>query len=137
MALPGSRRGSRKGSSLVESSIVAVVFLLLLVAVLEFGRLGFAYNSLSFAAQRAARYAAVRGSGSGHAASASDIQNKAAAYIVALDSTKLTVTPTWIPDNKPGSTVRVKVSYTYQPFLLPVSTSGLTLETTAKQTIIQ
>ena len=137
MSCPDRRRGSRKGSSLVESSIVAVVFLLLVVAIAEFGRLGFAYNSLSFAAQRAARFAAVRGSSSGHAATASDIQNKAAGYIVALDSSKLTVTPSWIPDNKPGSTVQVTVAYTYQPFLLPVSASGLTLQTTAKQTIIQ
>src|SRR3954470_12623945 len=97
------RRNRERGSTLVEAAIVAAVFLLLLVSLIEFGRLGFAYNSLSFAAQRAARFAALRGSGSGHAATAADIQAKAQVYIVALDTSQLTVTTTWTPDNKPGS----------------------------------
>ena len=38
-----------------------LLFLLLFAGLMEFGRLGFAYNTVSCAAQRAARYAAVRG----------------------------------------------------------------------------
>ena len=133
----GLRRNSEKGSTLVESALVAVVFVLLLVSLMDFGWMGFAYNSVSFAAQRAARFAEVRGASSGHAATSADIQAKTQEYIVGLDTSQLTVTTTWTPDNKPGSTVQINVSYSYKPFLLPVSSSGLTLQTTSKQTIIQ
>jgi Flp pilus assembly protein TadG len=137
MRRSGFGRNSEKGSTLVESAVVAVVFILLLVSLMEFGWIGFAYNSVSFAAQRAARFASVRGASSGHAAASADVQANALGYIVALDTTQITVATTWTPDNKTGSTVQVKVSYSYQPFLLPVSSSALTLQTTSQQTIIQ
>ena len=132
-----TRRASQRGSSVVESTVVATVFLLLLVSITEFARLGFAYNSVSFAAIRAARYAAVRGSASGHTASASDVQATAQSYIDALDTTQLTVTTTWTPDKNPGSTVQVKVSYGFKPLLLPISSSLVNVETTARQIITQ
>jgi Flp pilus assembly protein TadG len=137
MAPGAARSRSRRGSTLVESAVVAAVFLLLLAGIMEFGRLGFAYNAVSFAAQRAARYAAVRGSGSGHAASAADVQAAAKAYTAALDNTKVTVTTTWTPDNHPGSTVQVKVSYIFITVLVPLSASGLTVQTTTRHIISQ
>jgi len=135
----GALRSSRapRGSTLVESSVVAVVFLLLLVGIMEFGRLGFAYNEVSFAAQRAARYAAVRGSTSGHPASAADVQNAALVYTGALDNTKVTVTTTWTPNNQPGSTVQVKVAYNFVTVLVPLSSGALGFETTAREIITQ
>jgi Flp pilus assembly protein TadG len=130
-------RARRRGSTLVESSMVATVFLLLLAGIMECGRLGFAYNAVSFAAQRAARYAAVRGSGSGHAALATDIAAAAKSYTAALDNRKVTVTTTWTPDNHPGSTVQVKVSYAFVTVLVPLSASAVTVRTTSQQIIIQ
>jgi len=127
----------RRGSTLVESSVVAVVFLLLLAGIMEFGCLGFAYNEVSFAAQSAARYAAVRGSSSGHAASAADVQTAAETYTGALDNTQVTVTTTWTPDNHPGSTVQVKVSYNFATVLVPLSATALTVQTTARAIITQ
>jgi len=129
--------GSRRGSEMVESALAGMVFLLLLAGVMEGGRLGFTYNSVSFAAHRAARFAAVRGSASGHAASAADIAAEAEALVAALDATKLTVTTTWTPDNHPGSTVQVKVSYQFQTVLVPFSSGPMTLATTSKQVITQ
>jgi Flp pilus assembly protein TadG len=137
MAPSAARSKARRGSTLVESAIVAAVFLLLLAGIMEFGRLGFAYNAVSFAAQRAARYAAVRGSGSGHPASAADIQTAAKTYTAALDNTKVTVTTTWTPDNHPGSTVQVKVSYAFATVLVPLSASTLTVHTTTRHIITQ
>ena len=125
----------RRGSTLVESGVVASVFLLLLAGVMEFGRLGFAYNSVSFAAQRAARFAAVRGSESGHAAVASDVEAAAKDYAGALDRNQITVATTWQPDNHPGSTVQVKVSYIFTSVLVPVGT--MTLQTTTRQIVEQ
>lgn len=137
MPFAGLHRNPRRGSTLVESAIVAVAFLMLLVVIIESSRLGFAYNSVSFAAHRAARYAAVRGSASGHPASAADIQAQAQSLIVALDNTKLGVTTTWTPNNNPGSSVQVVVSYGFRTVLVPVSAPLLTFQTTSRQTITQ
>ncbi len=122
---------------MVESALVATVFLLLLVAIMEFGRLGFAYNSVSFAAHRAARFAAVRGSSSGHPASANDVTAEARSLIAALDTANLTVTTRWTPDNHPGSMVEVRVSYGFRTLLVPMSSSLMTLSTVSKQVITQ
>ena len=137
MSAPVSHRHPERGSTLVESAMVGVVFLLLLVAIVEFGRIGYAYNSVSFAAHRAARYAALRGSGSGHPASAADIEANAQACLAAFDNTRLTVTTTWTPDNHPGSTVQVRVSYGFRTVLLPISPDLLTLQTTCRQIVLQ
>jgi Flp pilus assembly protein TadG len=110
---------------------------MLVVAIMEFGRLGFAYNSVSFAAHRAARYAAVHGSASANPASAANIQAQALNYMAALDSTKATVTTTWTSDNNPGSTVQVAVTYGFYTILVPLSKSLLTVRTTASQVITQ
>jgi Flp pilus assembly protein TadG len=128
---------SQRGSTAVESALVGTVFLLLLAAIMEFGRLGFTYNSVSFAAHRAARFAAVRGSASGHPAAAADVKAEAQSLVVALDTANLAVTTTWTPDNHPGSTVKVKVSYPFHTLLVPVSSSLLTLTTTSTQVVTQ
>ncbi len=126
----------RRGSTLVEASIVTTVFLILLCGIMQFGFVGFAYNSVCFAAHRAARYATIHGTASGHLAQASDIQNVALANITCLDTTALTVT-VGSSNMNPGSTVQVTVAYKLQPFLIPVSTRTLTLQSTSTQTIVQ
>ena len=131
------RRRRSRGSTLVESAIVAVVFLLLLVGIMEFGRLGLAYNEVSFAAQCAASYASVRGSSSGHPAAASDVQSAAKVYTGALDNSQVTVTTTWTPNNNPGSTVKVKVTYKFDTVLLPLSATTVPVQTTAAAIITQ
>jgi Flp pilus assembly protein TadG len=138
MAPGRARSHTRRGSTLVESSVVAVVFLLLLTGTMEVARLGFAYNEVSFAAQSAARYASVSGSSSGHVATAAGIQSVAETYTGALDNTQVTVTTTWSPNNNPGSTVQVKVSYNFATVLVPLSPAGaLTVQTTASSIITQ
>jgi Flp pilus assembly protein TadG len=127
----------RRGSTLVESALAATVFLLLLVAIMECGRLGFAYSSVSFAAHRAARFASLRGSTSGHPASAADVRAQVVSLVAALDTAALTVNTTWTPDNQPGSTVAVTVRYGFQPLLIPLSANLITVATTSRQLIAQ
>lgn len=130
-------RRPERGSTLVESAVVTTVFLILLCGIMEFGFIGFAYNSVCFAAHRAARFAAVRGTGSGHTALTADVQAAALSYITCLDTTALTVTTTWTPDKNPGSTVQVRVAYQLKPFLVTVSASAFTLQSTSRQLIVQ
>ncbi|MBZ5618190.1 MAG: pilus assembly protein [Acidobacteriia bacterium] len=130
-------RRPKRGSTLVESAIVTTVFLTLLAGILQFGLIGFAYNSVCFAAHRAARFAAIRGNASGHPALTADVQAEALSYITCLDTTALTVTTTWTPDKNPGSTVQVNVAYRLTPFLVTVSSSAMTLQSTSRQIIVQ
>ncbi len=128
---------SRRGSTLVESAIVAAGFIVFMAGVMEFGRIGFAYNQVSFAAERAARFASVRGSGSGHAATATDVQNNALGYFSGIDRSQITVTTTWTPDNKPGSKVQVRVAYAFVSVMPVISKTGLALHCTARDIITQ
>lgn len=122
---------------MIESAFALLVFGVLTAGIMELGLTGFISNSISFAAQRAARYAAVRGSASGHAATIADIQATARSYAAPLGGDALTVAVTWTPDNNPGGTVQVRVSFEVRPMMLPVSSSVLTLQSTARQVITQ
>jgi Flp pilus assembly protein TadG len=120
---------------MVESAMVLLVFAVLLAGIMELGFTTLISNSVSFAAQRAARYASVRGAGSGHPAQTSDIQAIAQSYAAPLNPGGLTVNVTWTPNNSPGSTVLVTVSYGIK--MLPISSSNVTFTGKALQTIAQ
>ena len=132
-----ARKGRQSGSSLVEICLVGTVLIFLILGVMEFGIIGSIANSISYSASRAARYAAVRGSSSGHPATVANIQNVATGSMLAFNPSGVTVTVNWTPDNKPGSTVQVQVSYAYKPLLVPISAAQFTLASTAQQIIIQ
>jgi Flp pilus assembly protein TadG len=122
---------------MVEAAFVTTTFLFLLVSVMDFGCLGFAWNSVTFAAHRAARFAATNGSASGHAATVAIIQSNVLSNITALNTASVTTTVTWTPNNSPGSQVQVVVSYAYLPILVPISPTAITLKSTSSETIIQ
>jgi Flp pilus assembly protein TadG len=128
---------NRRGSTLVESTLVVTIFLLFLIAIADFGRLGFAYNSVTFATHRAARWASIRGASSGHAATIADVQADVQANLVALDNAGLTINVTWTPDKNPGSQVRVDTTYDFQPLLIPVSSGKIALKSSSQQIITQ
>jgi Flp pilus assembly protein TadG len=128
---------SRRGSAMIESALVTTAFILLLAGIVEFGFIGFISGSVAYAAQRAARFASLRGSASGHPASVSDVQAEALANIAALDPGSADVNVSWSPDNNPGGTVRVTVSYSYRPALVPISASAMSLQSTAHAIVAQ
>ena len=127
----------RRGSTLVEPAMVTSLFLVLLMGIADFGRMGFAFNSIAFAAHRAARWASTRGSASGHAATVANIQANALANVTALDTTQLTVGVTWNPNDNPGSTVQVQMTYNFSTLLIPISSKALKLKSTSTQIITQ
>jgi len=128
---------ARRGSVMYESALVLLVYAVMMAGIMELGMIGFAVNAVSFAAHRAARYAAVRGSSSGNPATAGQITTSAEGYAAPLNAANLAVAVSWLPDNNPGSTVQVKVSYNFTPTFLPVDTGVLTLKTTACEMIAQ
>ena len=129
--------GSRRGGAMVESALVFLVFSVLMAGILELGVVGFAANSVAFAAHRAARFASLRGSTSGHAASVDDIRAAARTAAAPLNSANVTVNVSWNPNNNPGGSVQVTVAYALRPALLPISVGPLTLQSIARAGIVQ
>jgi Flp pilus assembly protein TadG len=127
----------RRGSTMVEGALVMTTFIILLVGAMDFGRLGFTYNSVTYAAHQAARFAATNGSSSGHAATAAAIQTSAENNLVGLNAAALTVSVTWNPNNNPGSQVQVVVSYSFKPLVVPISSTNFNLKSTAVDIITQ
>ena len=82
---------------------------------MEAGRAMYFYNWVSYAAREGTRYACVRGQSSSHSATAADVRTFVINQAVTYDSTNITISTTWVPDNKPGSLVKVKVDYAYHP----------------------
>ena len=131
------RLRGQTGSAIVEFTLVALMFFMLSLGLAEFGRAIFDYSIVSSLAREGVRYAAVRGSASGHAATAGNIS----AYVQSKASgMNVTVTVTWTPanNNNPGSTVNVQVQYTFRsvaPVLLSLGT--IPLASTSSMVIIQ
>jgi Flp pilus assembly protein TadG len=144
--IPATRRFSllkgECGSGLVEYGIVFMLFMTMLLGIADFGRALYAYHFVSSQAREATRYAIVRGCSTVSTncpapASAGDIQTFVKNVPLGIDPNQVTVTSTWTPDHKPGSTVKVEVDYTFN-FLFPfVSSSAVNMKSTSQMVISQ
>lgn len=129
------------GQALAEFAMVAPLFFLLLLGIVEAGRFIFYYETLNNATREGARYAIVNGANTlgcptgppapGTAAcdpTGEDVKTRVrqAAFGV---MTGITVTPTWYPDNGRGSTVRVAATFTYQSLAPIVPLPPITVST--------
>jgi Flp pilus assembly protein TadG len=119
-----------QGDAMVEFSIVAVLFMILLLSVVEMSRMVLVYTTMANAARAGARYAIVHGGdrtgtvgtyyGPSTPGNTTEVQtvakNFASAGLVKVSN--LTVNVTY-PDgnNAAGSRVDVSVSYVYDPLL--------------------
>lgn len=129
------RRGER-GQSLVEFSLIAVVFFMLVLGIVDVGRAVWHYNALAQATREGTRYAIVHGANSTDPVGPGDAQavtDQVEQFASGLDLSQLTVTPAW-PDgnNQPGNHVEVTSSYDYEPVFgffgvisIPMSSSSL------------
>ena len=123
---------SNRGTTLVETALSMVPWLLLTFGIVDGGRLLFEYNVVSNAAREGVRWAAVRGQASGRAASRNDIITYVQSLGVGL---VLNVDPQFIPDNTQGSTVRVTVTRTFTPAVALFTTAGIGLRSSSQMTI--
>jgi hypothetical protein len=98
------------------------------------------YHAIGDAARQGTRYAMVRGSActtwtTACPASATDVQNYVETVPSGLSAGAMTVTTTWTPNNKPGSTVNVKVQYNYK-FIFPLLPSSTVSMSSDSQMVI-
>ena len=125
-----------RGATIVEFALASTLFLTVTFGTIEFGRMILDYNVVSNAAREGVRYAAVRGSRSGRAASATDV----AAYVASKSGGRLSpsnVTVTWPTDNAPGSVVQVQVRYGFTPIVTLLRRTAVNLSTTTEANILR
>jgi Flp pilus assembly protein TadG len=129
-------RGER-GSLLVEASLSAMLLMTLLAGIVEAGQLLYDTAWISNMARQSSRYAMVRGSASTRAITAAQMTTYAQGIAGGLNTSNMTVTTTWSPNNAPGSTVKVKIQYTFHGYLpfLPINT--VTLQSSSQMVISQ
>lgn len=126
-----NKRSSERGGSLIEFTVVATVFFLMLVGIVAAGNLYYTHNALVEATRRGARYAVMNPTGSDTA-----VQNVvvygtdtpaqgATSLIYNLQTTNVTVNYTGL--NVAQGTVTVTITnYTF-PFVLPTTTTSITM----------
>lgn len=112
----GTRRLS-SGQTLTEFALVLSAFLLITFGIIQMSRAIFSYNFVSNAARDATRYASVNGTKSQNPVTTSDVTTFVKNESPGIDPSQLTVNTTWNPDNKPGSTVNVVVTYNFALFV--------------------
>jgi Flp pilus assembly protein TadG len=134
-AQPESKRRGERGSTILEGALCLTVFLMIVFGTIDFGRMVFAYNFVSYAAREATRYAAVHGTA--HAVTNDDITTFVTREAIALDSSAMTVTTSWTPDHSAGSTVQVRIQYSFTPLLPYVPSGTVRLSSTSKMLISQ
>lgn len=138
-----------RGSTTVEFAIVSIVTLLLLFAIIDFGRALYAYHLVTNAARIATRYAIVRGStcGVGCTVTSNDIQTYIRGMSPGIDPSAMNVSATWSADvpsgcstapfQGPGCIVSVNVAYTFA-FITPLLPAiALPMSSTSKMSIAQ
>jgi Flp pilus assembly protein TadG len=127
---------NQKGSVLVESAMSLLTFLLLIFGIIEGGFLVWSYNTVAFAARQGTRYAAVRGANNSSPATTATVQTYVQSQAVGLNTTNLTATTTWSPDNTPGNYVTVVVNYQYSPVTALLLGHSLTLTSTSRTVVL-
>lgn len=125
------KRHAMRGGSLIEFTVVATTFFMMLVGIVAAGNLYYTHNALVEATRRGARYAVMNASGS--TTNVKNVvvygtpspQQGATSLIYNLQTTNVTVTYTGL--NVAQGTVTVTIdNYTF-PFVLPTRTTSITM----------
>ena len=134
-AVAGNPRG---GHTILEFSLVFMLFLVLVLGLMEFGRALWTQHTIAHAARQAGRYAIVRGSTHDNPATADQIKQVLANQAIGLNSTKLSAstTVTWTPDNNPGDVVQIQVQYDFVPISGSLVISSIPLRSTTQMIIL-
>lgn len=132
----GRRRWS-KGQSMVEMTAVMLYWIGLLFGIASACLGVYGYSFVSQAARDAVRYAIVLGADvpTANQATLSSVQSFVIGEAHGISISPSNISATWTPDNKPGSVVKVTVTYNYQP-LYPFSSVTLPLSSSAQMVIV-
>src|SRR5262249_16292853 len=121
---------------LIEISLCCMLLMTIFLGIMEFGWGIYNYNFLAYSAREGARYASIRGAAAPTPATADSVQTFVRNQAVVIDATQISVNTTWTPDNTPGNSVTVNISYPV-PALLGWLTGGNTITASSTMRIAQ
>lgn len=125
------RLGSERGQTLIEFALGLVILVITLIGTAQFGVAIFRYNMVSDLAQEGARWAMVRGSGSGAMkASQADVQSFVQSRALGINVTVTTsVDPLTLAAGQP---IEVRVRHQFALFTRIIPLGSITLQSTAQ-----
>ncbi len=129
------KRREHRGQSMVEFALILLVALTLIFGIMQASLALYAFSFVSYGARCGARDAMVRGSNSTSPATVSSVQTYVQSLAFPLDISSMTVTTTWNPNNSPGGTVTVGVTYVFRPLAPFLGTTNLTMSSTAQAVV--
>jgi Flp pilus assembly protein TadG len=132
------RFGSRKGQSMVEFSLVFVLFLTMMAGLFEFGRALWVYTTLAHATREGARYAMVHGAN--NSVTNDQIIARVRAQAIGLSPGDITVTPNYSPNNQIGSFVTIQATYPFSmvlgKLLFSDGRNGFAMKATSRMVVL-
>ena len=109
-----------RGTAFIEFGLLAPVFFIVTVGIVDFGRMMWLSNTVEHAATEGARFAAVRGSNKPTVATTQTITDFVEGQAELIPPNDMAIVVSRIPpnDNTPGSTVTVQVTYNFEYLLV-------------------
>jgi len=126
----------RGGGVAIEFAFVIPLAILVTIGAVEVARAVSVQASISQAAKETVRFASVRGSASGSAATEAELETMAVQLAGLADASTLAAV-NWNPDNSPGSVVTMDMQTTFSPVALPFGPSSYTFNATASMTVVR
>ena len=136
LATIGRLTGDRRGGVAIEFAFIIPIAILLTIGAIEVARAVSAQASISQAVKETVRFASLRGSASGAAATKAQLEAMAV-QLADLTNGATVANASWDPDNSPGSVVTVDMQTTFSPVALPFGPSSYTFTSTASMTIVR
>ena len=93
--------------------ILASIFITLSFAIIDFGRMMWLNNTVEHVAAEGARYAAVRGSDKASPVDVDQVKTYVRDRATGIPAGDMDINVTWVPNNNPGGSVTVLVTYNY------------------------
>ncbi len=103
----------RSGAAFIEFALLASIFVTLSFAIIDFGRMMWLNNTVEHVATEGARYAAVRGSNKSSPVDADQVTSYVQDRATGIPAADMNISVTWSPNNNPGGSVTVLVTYNY------------------------
>jgi Flp pilus assembly protein TadG len=136
LATIGRLAGDRRGGVAIEFAFIIPIAILLTIGAVEAARAVSVQASINQAAKETVRFASVRGSASGAAATETQLESMAV-ELADLADAGTSAAVSWNPDNRPGSVVTVDMQTTFTPAVLLFGPSSYTFTSTASMTIVR
>ena len=104
----------RSGTAFIEFGILASIFITLSFGIIDFGRMMWLNNTVEHVAAEGARYAAVRGSDKASPVDEDQVKTYVRDRATGIPAADMDIDVTWSPNNNPGGSVIVVVTYNYE-----------------------